>query len=536
MMLKPIVLAVSAMCLAMSAMDSAGADKRKDVNALTDAEVKALRDGVAKMMSFDAGITDNADFKPLGWTYQANIHGTPALAVRDAWNSCEHGSFLFLAWHRMEIYFFERILRAASGNAALTVPYWNWDKDAKIPLAFRVRPTGAAPNSLFWQYRRANFNRAPDPANPDPALRDADPLPPGVVTSKKAFEQTAFYTNVWAEGLMKSFGGGARTTKRHSPGSNGAGQLERTPHDALHVTVGLPNTDPDFNKSLGDPGGAGLDPLFWPFHVNMDRAWVCWQKKHPGDAAPTASDAWMKNLVFLFFDVKFKPDGSLDPDGVSRFMTGREIIDTAAQLGYEYDGDPCQDFVVPAKSDQLGSPESFVGVFGDVLTVTVDTPTMLAEEPVTVTIPLSRDVRERIMNLILAGARNGVIILNVGGLAADSVLSTSYGIYLDLPQGAIPSPESKHYAEELALWGIGQQHHRHAQEHHDTQKEDVVDDERSFDITDTVRELIFTGQWNSDALSVTFANTTAVDPRRPGAAPARAESRLRFEYVDLFVQ
>jgi hypothetical protein len=77
---------------------------------------------------------------------------------------------------------------------------------------------------------------------------------------------------------------------------------------------------------------------------SIDRAWSCWQKLHPADAAPTASTTWMKDLKFTFYDVKFKDDGSLDPDGKKVEITGEQVIKTATQLGYVYDGDPCDMF------------------------------------------------------------------------------------------------------------------------------------------------------------------------------------------------
>jgi hypothetical protein len=53
---------------------------------------------------------------PTSWLYQANIHGTntpvgswPAGAP---WSTCDHG-FHFLSWHRMYLFFFERIVRPA---------------------------------------------------------------------------------------------------------------------------------------------------------------------------------------------------------------------------------------------------------------------------------------------------------------------------------------------------------------------------------------------------------------------------------------
>ena len=50
---------------------------------------------------------------PTSWTYQAAMHGTHANAVQPLWNGCQHGTWFFLAWHRMFIYYFEQIVRAA---------------------------------------------------------------------------------------------------------------------------------------------------------------------------------------------------------------------------------------------------------------------------------------------------------------------------------------------------------------------------------------------------------------------------------------
>ena len=45
---------------------------------------------------------------------------------------CQHQGWFFLPWHRMYLYFFERIVRAAvveaGGPADFALPYWNYDK------------------------------------------------------------------------------------------------------------------------------------------------------------------------------------------------------------------------------------------------------------------------------------------------------------------------------------------------------------------------------------------------------------------------
>ena len=46
------------------------------------------------------------------WAYQAAIHGTERSGRRRSWNSCEHGGWYFLPWHRAYLAAFEQIVRA----------------------------------------------------------------------------------------------------------------------------------------------------------------------------------------------------------------------------------------------------------------------------------------------------------------------------------------------------------------------------------------------------------------------------------------
>src|SRR3954449_7430958 len=84
--------------------------------------IVAYRNAVALMKTRPAS-------DPTSWLYQANIHGTntpsgswPAGAP---WSTCNHG-YHFLSWHRMYLYFFERIVRAASGDPNFALPYWDY--------------------------------------------------------------------------------------------------------------------------------------------------------------------------------------------------------------------------------------------------------------------------------------------------------------------------------------------------------------------------------------------------------------------------
>src|SRR5262249_7496349 len=108
-----------------------------------------------------------ADAKdPLGWTAQYKMHkfpdnwdllpgaqqsaaqkkeldqifgpASPSNRARaDAertWGKCQHGSNDFLAWHRMYLFFFERIVRKLSGDPSFALPYWNYFRDDTIPV------------------------------------------------------------------------------------------------------------------------------------------------------------------------------------------------------------------------------------------------------------------------------------------------------------------------------------------------------------------------------------------------------------------
>src|SRR3954468_4980896 len=84
---------------------------------------------------------------PRSWFFQAAIHGVTEHAIAEAaaadpgvakvdqdkfWNRCPHFESLgapsadFLIWHRAYVYYFERILKDASGEPDFALPYWNY--------------------------------------------------------------------------------------------------------------------------------------------------------------------------------------------------------------------------------------------------------------------------------------------------------------------------------------------------------------------------------------------------------------------------
>ena len=171
--------------LSVAASEPASAQTvRKSITAYTPAELMSLRRGVATMMSRNSAPRGSADFRR-SWIYWANMHshfgsgcggaisgnGMTGVTLWTAsnpnetatWCKCEHHTPQFLTWHRMLLFYFERVLRQASGDPNLTLPYWDYATDRQIPPAFRdttyVNENGATvPNPLRVEARRVQLN------------------------------------------------------------------------------------------------------------------------------------------------------------------------------------------------------------------------------------------------------------------------------------------------------------------------------------------------------------------------------------------
>ena len=237
---------------------------------------------------------------PRSWAYQAAIHGTTVMPALTAWNTCQHGNFFFLSWHRMYLYWFERIVRSMSGVPSWALPFWNYrptpaDPAAAnrvLPLPFR-NPANAT-NPLFTANRNATINNG------------TGSLSATICDPSVALAQTAF------TGPAVNFGGNP----------SGSGQLENRPHNNVHVAIG---------GWMGDPRTAAQDPIFWLHHANIDRYWNVWLKQGGGRADPTNNTTW-RNRVFTFFR----------ENGTQVTMTACDILNASAQLHYTYAGEPPQ--------------------------------------------------------------------------------------------------------------------------------------------------------------------------------------------------
>ena len=242
---------------------------------------------------------------PTGWFFQAAIHGTVSTTANPAWNQCQHRSFFFLSWHRMYLYWFERIIRKASGSSTFALPYWNYSATtpnaAVLPLPFRD------PQSPLYTPQRGT----PPVAGVDTGINAGVPLPASAVAFQQSMTPTQFI------GSPNGFGGGAITSPIQV--NSAEGTIEHQPHDMVHSTMG---------GLMGVIEQSALDPIFYLHHANIDRLWTQWIGMGGGRADPTSGN-WLTQS-FTFFDENMNQQS----------MTAQNILDTVANLDYRYDDQP----------------------------------------------------------------------------------------------------------------------------------------------------------------------------------------------------
>jgi len=119
------------------------------------------------------------DTNGVSWMAQANIHGTFTPPPGMITAACQHNTMFFLSWHRMYVYFFERIVRKMSGDPNFALPYWGYSPTGShdLPQIFRTPTTG---NPLYTPNRSASINAG-------------TPIIPALVDAGTALSQVPFF-------------------------------------------------------------------------------------------------------------------------------------------------------------------------------------------------------------------------------------------------------------------------------------------------------------------------------------------------------
>src|SRR5579864_1616277 len=218
---------------------------------------------------------------PLSWAYQAAIHRTTLSGSHPAWNTCEHGTHFFWSWHRMYLYWFERIIRKMSGDSSWALPFWDYESASErtLPVPFR-----------------------------DPSSE--------LYTSNRGFGWNAGTASFPAAHVDPSAG------MAMIPFFSAQSSIESNPHDNVHVDVG---------GWMGSIPTAAQDPVFYVHHANIDRLWNLWLALGGGRTDPLTDIPWKTNS-YIFFD----------ENGNEVHMTACDILRCAEQLNYTYEGEPAE--------------------------------------------------------------------------------------------------------------------------------------------------------------------------------------------------
>ena len=376
----------------------AGAIVRKSFKNLTAAELAAFKNGVAVMKS--RPVTDKTS-----WAYQAAIHGTTATPVQTAWNTCQHNITHFFSWHRMELCFFERILRKASGLPSLGLPYWNYsdasDANARfLPAAFRT-PANAT-NPLFTANRNAALNAGTGQLSAS-AVSLASALPGPI-------DFYPFSSTVYG-----------------------------TPHSAVHGGIG---------GWMGSVPTAAQDPIFWLHHCNIDRLWNRWLAAGGGRANPPASDTVWHNTKFTFFD-EF---------GEQVQMTGAELLNPNV-CGCRTCYDEETVFTIwEIATERIRRLEILIGTYKK--------PLVLDPRRLKFELELN-DKAPQVFERSLRTAKPEEEMqfkLNFEGVRVETPVDFFYEVYLNLADNIQePNYKMESYAGNLAFFGAEQTHARHGE-------------------------------------------------------------------------
>lgn len=424
---------------------------------------------------------------PLSWRYQAAIHGydpsvdpyrqpgeaLPAAGERQRyWNQCQHSSWFFLPWHRVYLGIWERILSDAivqlGGPADWALPYWNYS-DAANPDAMKLPPAFMAatlpdstPNALSLEPR---FRMGAEPDGSvalDESDVSLDCLRDGTFTLDPSSGAPAF--------------GGPITLFNHGGGPTGS--LERTPHGNVHVAVG--GFDDNGAGLMSQFETAGLDPVFWMHHANIDRLWQVWLGRAGSTGNPSSLD-WLNATGARF---RFR-----DHTGAERTFAPADVLDSGAEpFHYAYD-DVADPLPVVVAGPGLESVRTREAAMAELVGATRG-PIALSSPTTRIGIDLAQPSGPVLESL---GQRQLRVYLNLSNITAKRAASR-VRVYLG---GGESGQRDEDLAGTLPMFGV-ETASRPDSDHGGSGLSYVLD------ITDIVGRLKAQGRWNPDRLDLSF--------------------------------
>ncbi|KAK8974165.1 hypothetical protein V6N11_064651 [Hibiscus sabdariffa] len=254
---------------------------------------------------------------PRSFMQQANVHCAYCDGAYDQVGFPDqelqvHFSWLFFPFHRLYLYFWERILGKLIDDPDFAIPYWNWD----TPAGYALPAIYNDPKSPLYDEKR-NVNHLP------PVLIDLDYAGVDEEISKRDLIKSnlsLMYKQMVTYKTPSLFMGAAY--RAGDPPAPGMGSIENVPHTPVHRWVG--DTRQPFNEDMGNLYSAARDPVFFAHHANVDRMWTIWNSLPGKKRRDFTTTDWL-DASFLFYD---------ENANLVRAKV-RDCLDTRP-LGYEY--------------------------------------------------------------------------------------------------------------------------------------------------------------------------------------------------------
>ncbi|KAM7492470.1 hypothetical protein LguiA_035391 [Lonicera macranthoides] len=203
---------------------------------------------------------------PRNFTQQVNIHcaycdssyeqvGFPNVKLD------VHFSWLFFPFHRIYLYYYEKILGKLIDDPTFALPFWNWDSPQRMPIPSIGTGTTVSDKILVANNLKVMYRQ--------------------MVSGAKT--------------AQLFFGTAYRAGDALDPG---AGSIENIPHTQVHIWTG-DRTQPN-GEDMGRFYSAAWDPIFFSHHANVDRMWTIW-KTLGGNRKDFTDPDWL-NSSFFFYD------------------------------------------------------------------------------------------------------------------------------------------------------------------------------------------------------------------------------------------
>lgn len=315
------------------------------------------------------------------------------------WDTCQpHGGEdenFFLPWHRMFVYYLERIVRKASGNADFALPYWNYSVQGSAHGAIPPEFTKTA-SSLYVKARNPGVNTGQAIDRSRPGTLNLDVL-----------KQTRYDSDGPVQGFCMAMDAGI--------------------HGNVHVLVGN-------GQNMGDVPYACGDPVFWMHHCNIDRLWASWNQnggKNLGD-----SDFLKQQFVFA------------DENANQVSVTIKDFLDIGP-LNYQYDRlEPAPPAFRPLTPTELTTAAHVTAVpTGNAsgLALTNKPVSVTLEPPASLPAP---NFTARVANL---GAKRLYVVIREP--QTNTPPETLYGVYINMPENTPDNKRAAYYAGAINFFG-----------------------------------------------------------------------------------